>query len=425
MLTTSRINAIKGEISVPGDKSISHRAVMLSALCSGKSIIKGFLKGEDCISTINCCRRLGIEIEETGGSVLVNGKGLYGLKEPEDVLDAGNSGTTMRLISGILAGQDFMSVITGDASLRKRPMTRVAVPLREMGASIDGRDGGRLAPLTIRGGKLKAINYSMPVPSAQVKSAVLLAGLYADGVTTVVEKTASRDHTERMLEYFGANIKSDNGIISLSRSELTGCEVNVPGDISSAAFFIAAAAALPGSELLVRNIGINPTRTGILDVLKDMGADISLENVKMVSGEEAADIVVKGRKLHGTMVKGDIIPRLIDEIPVIAAIAAVCEGETRITGAEELKVKESDRITAMVSEMKKLGIDITGLEDGMIIKGLARISGGTVESYNDHRIAMSMAVCGLFAEAPVKVKGSECVAISFPGFEKKLQEITG
>lgn len=425
MLTTSKINAIKGEISVPGDKSISHRAVMLSALCSGKSIIKGFLKGEDCISTINCCRRLGIEIEETGGSVLVNGKGLYGLREPEDVMDAGNSGTTMRLMSGILAGQDFMSVITGDASLRRRPMTRVAVPLREMGASIDGRDGGRLAPLTIRGGKLKAINYSMPVPSAQVKSAVLLAGLYADGVTAVVEKTASRDHTERMLEYFGANIKNDNGIISLSRSELNGCEVNVPGDISSAAFFIAAAAALPGSELLVRNVGINPTRTGILDVLRDMGADISLENVRLVSGEEAADIVVKGRKLHGTTVNGGIIPRLIDEIPVIAAIAAVCEGETRITGAEELKVKESDRITAMVSEMKKLGIDITGLEDGMIIKGPARISGGTVESYNDHRIAMSMAVCGLFAEAPVKVKDSECVAISFPGFEKKLQEITG
>ncbi len=425
MLIVNPIEKIQGKISVPGDKSISHRAVMLSGISQGKSRIKGFLRGEDCLSTIACFRGLGIDIQEKNQEIHITGKGLHGLSEPKDILDAGNSGTTMRLLSGILAGQNFLSIITGDDSLKKRPMDRIANPLREMGAAIDGRCGGSLAPLVIRGGGLQGMDYTLPVPSAQVKSAVLLAGLYAEGYTIVREKSISRDHTERMLRFLGGNIKTQKGVITLKSSNLEGQEIEVPGDISSAAFFIAAAAAFEGAHLIVEKVGLNPTRTGIIDVLRDMGADIEFDRIHKSGGEEIGDIIVRGRKLLGTNIDETIIPRLIDEIPVIAVIAAVAEGKTTIRGAGELKVKESNRITAMVTELKKRGVDIKELPDGMEINGPNEIRGGVAESYQDHRIAMAMAICGLFAKEPIKIKDPECIAISFPEFEEKLKQISG
>jgi 3-phosphoshikimate 1-carboxyvinyltransferase len=397
---------------------------MISGISKGSARVKGFLRGEDCLSTIACFRGLGIEIEDNGEEIVVHGKGLYGLKEPQDVLDAGNSGTTMRLLSGILAGQEFLTIMTGDGSLRKRPMARIAIPLRKMGATIEGRNNGNLAPLVIRGGNLKGIDYASPVPSAQIKSAILLAGLYSVGDTTVREDIISRDHTENMLKSLGADIHVENGIVTVRKSELYAQDIQVPGDISSAAFFMAAAAALPGSHLIIEKVGLNPTRTGIIDVLKEMGADIEIDNLLTSGGEKIGDIIIKGRKLKGVNIAKEIIPRLIDEIPVIAVIAAVAEGKTIITGAEELKVKESNRITSMVTEMKKLGIHVTELPDGMEIEGLNEISGGRVESYGDHRIAMAMAVAGLFANGPVAIENSECIAVSFPDFERKLKEIT-
>ena len=425
MLIVNPIEKIQGKISVPGDKSISHRAVMLSGISQGKSRIKGFLRGEDCLSTIACFRGLGIDIQEKNQEIHITGKGLHGLSEPKDILDAGNSGTTMRLLSGILAGQNFLSIITGDDSLKKRPMDRIANPLREMGAAIDGRCGGSLAPLVIRGGGLQGMDYTLPVPSAQVKSAVLLAGLYAEGNIIVREKSISRDHTERMLRFLGGNIKTEKGVITLKSSNLEGQEIEVPGDISSAAFFIAAAAAFEGAHLIVEKVGLNPTRTGIIDVLRDMGADIEFDRIHKSGGEEIGDIIVRGRKLLGTNIDETIIPRLIDEIPVIAVIAAVAEGKTTIRGAGELKVKESNRIAAMVTELKKRGVDIKELPDGMEINGPNEIRGGVAESYQDHRIAMAMAICGLFAKEPIKIKDPECIAISFPEFEEKLKQISG
>ena len=424
MLVTKRVAQINGVITVPGDKSISHRAVMLASISQGKSVISGFLMGEDCLSTISCCKQLGIDIVEQHGTIEVYGKGINGLQEANNILDCGNSGTTMRLMSGILAGQNFLSVMTGDRSLRSRPMTRVVNPLRQMGAIIDGRNDSKLAPLTIRGGKLKGIEYKLPVASAQVKSAVLLAGLYAEGETTVIEETTSRDHTENMLRFFGGNVKVENGRITVGKCQLTGQTVEVPGDISSAAFFMAAAAAKPGSHITIKNVGVNPTRTGIVDVLRAMGADIQYENITSSCGEPVADIVVKGGKLIGTKVTKEIMPRLIDEVPIIAAIAAVAEGKTIITGAEELKVKESNRIASMVTELTKVGVNIKELEDGMEIVGPNKIIGCAVESYDDHRVAMSMAIIGLFSDLPVIIEDSACVAISFPGFYDKIQEIT-
>lgn len=424
MFTTHKIHKIEGKITVPGDKSISHRAVMLSSISKGKGRIKGFLRGEDCLSTIACFRGLGIEVEDKGEDIVVHGKGLYGLEEPQDILDAGNSGTTMRLLSGILAGQEFLSIMTGDSSLRRRPMARIAVPLRQMGASIEGRNNGNLAPLVIRGGDLKGIDYASLVSSAQIKSAILLAGLYSEGATTVREEIVSRDHTENMLKSLGANIHIENGIVTVRKSELYAQDIQVPGDISSAAFFMAAAAALPGSHLIIEKVGLNPTRTGIIDVLREMGADIEIDNLFVSGGEEIGDIIVRGRNLKSASLTKEIIPRLIDEIPVISVIAAVAEGKTIIIGAEELKVKESNRITSMVTEMKKLGIQVRELPDGMEIEGPNEIRGGRVESYGDHRIAMAMAVAGLFANEPVEIENSECIAVSFPDFEKKLKAIT-
>lgn len=423
MFISHRVDKLEGKITVPGDKSISHRAVMLSSISKGTSRIEGFLRGEDCLRTIACFRGLGIEIEDKGREIIVHGRGLYGLREPDDVLDAGNSGTTMRLLSGILAGQEFLTIVTGDASLRRRPMARIAVPLREMGAKIEGRSNGNLAPLVIRGGNLKALDYSSPVSSAQVKSAILLAGLYADGDTIVREKIVSRNHTEKMLKSLGANIQVDNGVVTIGKSELYGQNIQVPGDISSAAFFMAAAAAMPGSHLVIEKVGLNPTRTGIIDVLREMGAEVEIDNLLTSGGEEIGDIIVKGRKLKATTITKEIIPRLIDEIPVIAIIAAMAEGTTIITGAEELKVKESNRISSMVTEMKKLGIRVRELPDGMEIEGSNEITGGQVESYGDHRIAMALAIAGLFAKEDVKVENSDCIAVSFPTFEEKLKNI--
>lgn len=410
---------IKGIISVPGDKSISHRGVMLAGISSGKSLIRGFLKGHDCLSTIRCFRDLGVEIVEEKDCIAVYGKGLYGLKKPEKLLDAGNSGTTMRLISGILSGQEFQSTVTGDESLRKRPMSRIIVPLRQMGAIIEGD----YAPLSIRGGSLRGIEYKLPIPSAQVKSSILLAGLYAENTTRVIEPVTSRNHTEIMLRHFGADIYTDDHSTAISRSKLEGREIEVPGDISSAAFFIAAAAALPGSELVIKRVGVNPTRTGIIDVLLEMGADIRLEDLNMPGGEAVADVIVHGRQLHGTNIAGDIIPRIIDEIPVLAVAAAFAEGSTVIKGAGELRVKESDRIAAMVSQLGKLGVRIREQEDGMEIEGPNMIKGGEVEAFGDHRIAMSMAICGLFTDEHIHITGREVVNISYPGFFETLSEI--
>ncbi len=424
MLTTRKVDGVKGEMTVPGDKSISHRSIMLAGISEGRSSIKGFLMGEDCLSTIGCFRGLGVEIEVTQEEIIVEGKGINGLSEPKDILDAGNSGTTIRLLSGILAGQSFMSVITGDESLRKRPMARIAAPLREMGAIIDGRSEGRLAPLAIRGGGLKAIDYRLPVSSAQVKSAVLLAGLYAEGDTRVFEPQPSRDHTERMLKAFGGNISREADVITVSASRLYGQRVEVPGDISSAAFFMVAAAAMPGSSLKICRVGLNPTRTGIIEVLKGMGADIQVDNITISGGEEIGDISIHGGKLRGVDIGREIIPRLIDEIPVIAVAAALAEGKTTITGAEELKFKESNRIAAVVTELQGLGVDIIELEDGMEINGPNIIKGGRAESYGDHRIAMAMAIAGLFSDEPVVIEDSGCIAISFPEFEAMLKKIT-
>lgn len=423
MLTTSKIGKIQGRISVPGDKSISHRALMLLAISRGKGRISGFLRGADCLSTMACLEQLGLEIEDLGSELVVYGQGLHGLRRPHRALDVGNSGTTMRLLSGILAGQKFPAAITGDHSIQTRPMDRIAIPLRMMGAVIEGKAGRDLAPLLIQGRNLQGIDYTLPVASAQVKSAILLAGLYAEGETVVREPKPSRNHTELMLAALGAEIESKTCEIRLRSSELQACDLQVPGDISSAAFFITPAAAMPGSHLIVKDVGLNPSRTGIIDVLKDMGAGISLENVTKLGGELRGNVVVRGGRLRGTVITGEMIPRLIDEIPVLAVVASQAEGTTTITGAEELRVKESDRISVLVQELGKLGVDIQELADGMQIKGPCAIQGAEVHSHGDHRLAMALAVLGLFSREPVKVRGSECIDVSFPGFEKVLGQI--
>lgn len=423
MLIPYNINSLQGEITLPGDKSISHRAIILSSISEGSSRIQGFLKGEDCLRTIDCFQKLGIDIEDDGREIIVHGKGLKGLKESKNILDVGNSGTTIRLISGILAGQGFSTTITGDESIQKRPMDRIIYPLTLMGGDIKGRDENNLAPLIIKGKSLKAIDYSLPIPSAQVKSAILLAGLYAEGKTIVREKVKSRDHTERMLKALGANIQTKGKIITLRKSNLHGQDIKVPGDISSAGFLIAGAAALPGSKLVLKDIGLNPTRTGIIDVLLEMGANIEIENISTSGGEKMGDIIVEGSQLKGINIGGEIIPSLIDEIPVIAMVGAIAEGKTIITGAEELRVKETDRISVMVKEMKKLGVKVKELPDGMEIQGNNKINGGIVESYGDHRIAMALAIGGLFANSPVEIKDSKCVDVSFPGFGRILKSI--
>jgi len=423
-LSVRKSGSLRGEIEVPGDKSISHRALIFSSIADGNSTIRGLLKGEDNMATLKAFRKMGIDIEEGDGSIVVHGKGLHGLSEPDDVIDAGNSGTTIRLLSGLLSGQNFYSVITGDRYLRQRPMKRIVEPLSVMGATIMGRDGGNKAPLSIKGSKLRGIDYISPVASAQVKSAVILAGLYAEGLTSVTEPLISRDHTERMLSYFGASIKRKGRSVSIeSGQRLEGRDIVVPGDISSAAFFMVAALITEGSELRIGNVGVNPTRTGIIDILKSMGGNIELVGEREVAGEPVADIVVRSSRLRGIEIKGDLIPRAIDELPVAAVAASFAEGMTTISGARELRVKETDRIATMAEELGKAGIEVETADDGMTIRG-GRPAGAEFMSHGDHRIAMSMAVCGVAAEGESVVSDTECIDTSFPGFGALLDRVT-
>lgn len=412
---------LKGEITVPGDKSISHRGIMLGALANGTTSITNFLKGADCLSTISCFQKMGIKIEETENEILVHGKGLHGLSAPKEILDAGNSGTTTRLISGILAGQNFSCDLTGDASIQKRPMKRIMTPLSMMGADITSVHNNGCAPLHIKGAPLKGISYQSPVASAQVKSCVLFAGLYADGKTSVTEPFLSRNHSELMLSSFGASVQTCGTTATIEPEPvLTAQKVEVPGDISSAAFFIAAGLLIPGSELLIKNVGINPTRDGILRVCRQMGANLELLNTRTQCGEPVADILVKHSELNGTVIEGELIPTLIDELPVIAVMAACANGETIIRNAEELKVKESNRLEIIVHHLSEMGCDITGTEDGMIIRGGKPLHGAVLDSHLDHRIAMSFAVAGLIADGETEITNADCVNISYPGFYRDL-----
>lgn len=412
-MVIQKIKKAVGQIKVPGDKSISHRAVMLGSLANGVTEISGFLKGADCLSTIDCFRKMGIDIDINGENVTVHGNGLRGLKKPDEMLYTGNSGTTTRLLCGILAGQNFDTSITGDASIQKRPMGRVVKPLSMMGAKIENE----YCPLYITGTKLHGIDYKMPVASAQVKTAIILAGLYADGETVIHEIEKSRDHTELMLSAMGADLTVDHLDITVKpTNDLTAVNVDVPGDISSAAFFLVLGAIMPNSQITVINVGINPTRTGIIDVLKDMGADITLENVHTSAGETVADITVRSSSLKGTTVGGDIIPRLIDELPIIAVAAVFADGQTVIKDAQELKVKETNRIRAVVDEFNKCGIDITETDDGMIINGGKSIHGADFKTYGDHRMAMSLTVLAQLADGESTLDDSDCACVSYPTF---------
>ncbi|OGF44815.1 MAG: 3-phosphoshikimate 1-carboxyvinyltransferase [Candidatus Firestonebacteria bacterium RIFOXYA2_FULL_40_8] len=423
-LKVSSSTGLSGILRIPGDKSISHRAIMFGSLASGKTAIRNFLQSEDCLSTMDSFKKMGIKIRRKGETVTVFGKGLYGLKVPKTILNANNSGTTTRLMLGILAAQAFTSKITGDKSLCKRPMRRVADPLREMGASITGRDGGNYTPLTITGGLLKGINFKSKVASAQVKSAVLLAGLYAKGKTCVTEPEKSRDHTERMLKYFGVKLEiKGNTVCVKSGQELRGRKIEVPGDISSAAFFIVAALITPNSKLVLKNVGINPTRTGIIDALKKMGAKIKIVNKRNMKFEPVADLVVETSKLKGTVIGGKIIPRLIDEIPVLAVAAALAKGKTVFKDAGELRVKESDRIKTLCTELNKFGVKTKEFKDGFVVYGSSKPRGAKSISYGDHRIAMSMAVLALVSEGRSEIKDTACVKTSFPEFFKLFRKI--
>lgn len=415
---------LHGEITVPGDKSISHRAVMLGALANGTTHITGFLMGEDCLSTIDCFRKMGVSIDVSDKDVVVEGVGLHGLTAPECELYTGNSGTTTRLLSGILAGQSFTSTMNGDATIQRRPMGRVMKPLREMGASIEGKDDN-FCPLTMHPSELHGIEYRLPVASAQLKSAILLAGLYAEGQTTVIEPAPSRDHTERMFRALGVEIETNGNAITLNPPEdLHAVDIAVPSDISSAAYFLVAGAIVPGSELTIKNVGVNPTRTGIIDVLRDMGADITESNFRE-EAEPVCDLTVRYSRLHGTEIGGAIIPRLIDELPVIAVAAAFAEGETVIRDAQELKVKESNRIASMVAELSKAGVDVEETDDGMIVRGGEKPHGASFETYKDHRIAMSLAILGLAAEGASRIDEPEVVAISYPDFFGTIEKLGG
>ena len=418
----TRARGLRGELTVPGDKSVSHRAVMFGSIARGLTQIDNFLQGADCLSTIACFRSMGVEIENLGERVLVHGKGLRGLTRPETVLDCGNSGTTTRLISGILAAQDFDVTLTGDASIQKRPMKRIMDPLARMGADITSVNGNGCAPLHIKGRPLTGIHYATKVASAQVKSAILLAGLYADGPTSVTEPYVSRNHTELMLRHFGAQVQTTGTTATVTPvRELSGQQVAVPGDISSAAYFIAGGLMLPGSEVLVRGVGINPTRAGLIGVCRDMGADLTLLNVKEDGAEPTADILVRHSALHGTVIGGAVIPTLIDELPMIAAMACLAEGETVIRDAAELKVKESNRIAIMVEGLTAMGADVTETDDGMIIRGGRPLKGAVIDSHLDHRIAMTFAVTALCAEGTTRILGADCVNISYPGFYNDLE----
>lgn len=416
---------LRGEITVPGDKSISHRAVMFGALAKGITSITNFLKGADCLSTISCFEKMGIEIEQLPSEILIHGKGLHGLNAPETILDAGNSGTTTRLLSGILAGQAFCTTLTGDASIQKRPMTRIITPLSQMGGKIESLSDNGCAPLKITGHPLKPIHYLSPVSSAQVKSCVLLAGMYADGITKVTEPYLSRNHSELMLRSFGADVISEGTTAAITGNPvLEGQKVIVPGDISSAAYFIAAGLLIPGSEILIKNVGINPTRDGILKVCADMGADIQLLNKREYGKEPVADILVKHSELKATVIEGALIPTLIDELPMLAVMAAFAQGTTVIRDAQELKVKESNRLDIIVQHLSAMGADIIPTEDGMEIHGGKPLKGAVLDSYMDHRIAMSFAVAGMAADGETEILNASCVDISYPEFYRDMTAIS-
>ena len=419
----NKINQLIGSFAIPSDKSISHRSVMFGSLAKGVTHITNFLMGADCLSTISCFKALGIQIEvdETNHEVTVYGKGLHGLTKPATTLDCGNSGTTVRLISGILSGQAFSTTLTGDASIQKRPMNRVMAPLSKMGACFTAKEDN-FCPMTITPAPLHGISYASPVASAQVKSAILLAGLYANSPTTVFEPSISRDHTERMLSAFGASISRKGTSVTIEPcNELYATDIIVPGDISSAAFFMVAGLITPNSEIIIENVGINPTRRGILDVLLAMGGDITCLNEKEVGGEPVCDLLVRSSKLHGTVVGGDIIPKLIDEIPAIAIAALFADGTTVIKDAHELRVKESDRIETLYTELTKLGAHMTTADDGMTIEGGHKLTGGMeLESYHDHRIAMALTILASRLDKPCTILHPECVVISFPNFYELL-----
>ena len=422
--------SLHGRITVPGDKSISHRALMLGALAKGETQINGLLLGEDPRSTAECFRAMGAEISDLNTQMVsVKGIGLGQLKEPVDILNAGNSGTTLRLMLGLLASHPGrLFTVTGDSSLRSRPMSRVVKPLQQMGAHIWGRSNGTLAPLAVQGQSLKPIHYQSPIASAQVKSCILLAGLMTEGQTTITEPSVSRDHSERMLQAFGAQLTTDpdsKSVTITGGATLQGQKVIVPGDISSAAFWLVAGSIVPGSEIVIENVGVNPTRTGVLDALEMMGADINLENQRVVAGEPVADIRVRASSLNSCTISGDLIPRLIDEIPVLAVAAIFASGTTIIKDAEELRVKESDRITVMANQLNKLGAKITELTDGMEITGGTPLTGTEVESHSDHRITMSLAVAALNAQGKTTIHGAESASISYPTFVATLKQVCG
>ena len=420
---------LRGTIAVPGDKSISHRAAILNALADGKATVHNFLAGEDCRSTLSVLRELGVEwqLDESGDRPVlwIRGVALHRLVEPSAVLDCGNSGTTMRLISGVLAGQPFLSVLSGDASLRTRPMARIAAPLREMGARFDGREDGRFAPLALRGGGLRGIRYRMPVSSAQVKSSILLAGLFAEGETVVEEPEPTRDHTERMLAAMGARIGREGPAVRLTPGDpLAPLSMRVPNDISAAAFWMVAAAIHPDAEVRLSGVGMNPTRTGVVDVLRRMGADLSVEEERHVAGEPAADIVVRSSQLSGVRVDGEQVLSAMDEVPALAVAAAFADGVTEICDAGELRVKESDRIATTVSQLTALGVAISEREDGMTIEGGRGVSGGEVRSFGDHRLAMALAAAALAGSGDVRIVEADAVAVSYPAFWDDLQRLS-
>ncbi len=418
-----KYTSLKGEVTVPGDKSISHRSIMLGALAKGTTVVRGFLQGADCLSSIACFEKMGIQIENDRAKDIVKivGQGLHGLQKPDTILDTGNSGTTTRLISGILAAQDFECTLNGDASIQKRPMKRIMEPLSMMGAQIESVRGNGCAPLHITGTQLHGIDYISPVASAQVKSAILFAGLYAEGATSVTEPEISRNHSELMLKGFGASVMSqDRTVTILPANQLIAQEIDVPGDISSAAYFITAGLMTPNSEICIRNVGINPTRDGIIKVCQEMGASIAIENVRTTAGEPVADLIVRTSSLHGTTIGGSIIPTLIDELPVIAVLACFAEGTTVIKDAQELKVKESNRIDTVVDNLKRMGADVEATDDGMIIHGGKPLHGATIDSHLDHRIAMSFAIAGGIVDGETDILRAECVNISYPDFYETL-----
>ena len=431
-VTIARPRSLRGEIIAPGDKSVSHRAIMFNALSNtGTARVTNFSLGADCTSTVEIMRALGVEITREAGakgmgdSLNVKGVGLRGLQEPADILDAGNSGTTTRLMSGILAGQDMLAILTGDDSLKSRPMGRVVKPLTSMGAVISGRANDTLAPLVFHGGSLHESNYEMPVASAQLKSCLLLAGLRADGTTTLTQPAESRDHTERMFSAMGVNLTKSGLNLVLEPSELDTVDVEVPGDISSAAFWMVAGICHPDAELLIKNVGINPTRAGIITALQMMGADLTLIDEREVAGEPVADVLVRTSDLKGIELSGDIVPLLIDEIPVIAVAASLADGETVIKDAEELRVKESDRIQASISWLNGAGIDAIGTPDGMIVPGGGSIGGGQFQSYDDHRLAMTLGVAGLISTEPITVLDPDVAGVSYPNFWEIIDQFGG